>query len=108
MWTTTRSWRGTQALLRGSPQGATGHLQADLREPELILDRAAEVLDFERVATSQTLRTREQVARFFSGWTWSRRAWSRSTSGGPIRTTRPRPTRSLHTEQWGASDAIEL
>jgi predicted O-methyltransferase YrrM len=59
--------RHAQALLRDSPQGATGHLQADLREPELILDRAAEVLDFERVATSQTLRTREQVARFFSG-----------------------------------------
>ena len=118
--------RHAQALLRGSPQGATGYLQADLREPELILDRAAGVLDFgrpvavmllgvlhliadaedpwgivtrlmaavptgsylaishpaldihqaqaaaqraynERVATAQTLRTREQVARFFTG-----------------------------------------
>ena len=42
------------------------------------------------------------------GWTWSSRAWCRSTSGGPIRTTRPRPTRSPRTEQWGASYAIGL
>jgi hypothetical protein len=28
-------------LLRGSPQGATGYLQAALRDPKLILDRAA-------------------------------------------------------------------
>jgi hypothetical protein len=33
-------------LLRGSPQGATGYLQAALRDPELILDRAADALDF--------------------------------------------------------------
>ena len=118
--------RHAQALLRGSPQGATDYLQADLREPGPILDRAAGVLDFgqpvavmllgvlhliaddedpwgivarlmdavpagsyltishpaidihaaqaaaqraynERVATPQTLRTREQVARFFTG-----------------------------------------
>jgi len=115
-----------QALLRSSPQGATDYLQADLRDPGMILDRAAAVLDFgqpvavmllgvlhliqdsedpwhivaslmaatpscsyltishpaidihhaqanaqrvynERVSTPQTLRTREQVARFFTG-----------------------------------------
>jgi hypothetical protein len=115
-----------QALLHGSPQGATDYLQADLRDPGMILDRAAAVLDFgqpvavmllgvlhliqdaedpwgivaglmaaapggsyltishpaidihhrqaeaqrvynERVSTPQTLRTREQVARFFTG-----------------------------------------
>jgi len=115
-----------QALLRSTPQGATDYLQADLRDPDTILDRAASVLDFsqpvavmllgvlhliqdsedpwgivaqlmaavppgsylaishpaidihhaqadaqrvynERVSTPQTLRTREQVARFFTG-----------------------------------------
>ena len=115
-----------QALLRSTPQGATDYLQADLRDPRAILDRAAAVLDFgqpvavmllgvlhliqdsedpwgivaelmaamppgsyltishpaidihhaqadaqrvynERVSTPQTLRTREQVARFFTG-----------------------------------------
>ncbi|HEY6312380.1 MAG TPA: SAM-dependent methyltransferase [Streptosporangiaceae bacterium] len=115
-----------QALLRGSPQGATDCLQADLREPGAILNRAAGVLDFgqpvavmllgvlhlisddedpwgivarlmdavpagsyltishpaidihraqaeaqrvynERVSTPQTLRTRDEVARFFAG-----------------------------------------
>ncbi len=115
-----------QALLRGSPAGATDYLEADLRDPALILDRAAAVLDFgepvavmllgvlhliqdaedpwgivarlmdavpagsylvishpaldihqaqaaaqraynERVATPQTLRTRDEVARFFTG-----------------------------------------
>jgi hypothetical protein len=115
-----------QALLRSTPEGVTDYMQADLRDPGPILDRAAEVLDFgqpvavmllgvlhliaddedpwgivarlmaavptgsylaishpaldthreqaeaqrvynERVATAQTLRTREQVARFFTG-----------------------------------------
>ena len=115
-----------QALLRSTPQGATDYIQADLRDPGLILDRAATLLDFgqpvaimllgvlhliqdsqdpwgivtqlmaampagsyltishpaidihhaqadaqrvynERVSTPQTLRTREQVARFFTG-----------------------------------------
>jgi hypothetical protein len=115
-----------QALLRSTPQGSTAYTQADLRDPGLILDQAAAVLDFgqpvavmllgvlhliqdsedpwgivarlmaatsagsyltishpaidihhgqanaqrvynERVSTPQTLRTREQVARFFTG-----------------------------------------
>jgi hypothetical protein len=115
-----------QALLRSSLEGATDYLQADLRDPGLILDRAADVLDLgqpvavmllgvlhlisdaedpwaivarlmaampagsylaishpaidigrgqadaqrtynERVSTAQTLRTRDQVARFFTG-----------------------------------------
>jgi hypothetical protein len=117
--------RHAQALLRSTPEGATAYLQADLRDPEAILDRAASLLDFgqpvavmllgvlhliqdsedpwgivarlmaamsagsyltvshpaidihqsqtnaqrvynERVATPQTLRTREQVTRFFT------------------------------------------
>ncbi len=90
-----------EALLRSTPEGATDYLQADLRDPGTIVDRAAALLDFgqpvavmppgsyltishpaidihqsqanaqrvynERVATPQTLRTREQVARFFTG-----------------------------------------
>ena len=35
-----------QALLRSTPQGATDYIQADLRDPGLILDRAAALLDF--------------------------------------------------------------
>ena len=34
-----------QALLRSTPQGTTDYLQADLRDPGTILDRAAAVLD---------------------------------------------------------------
>src|SRR6266478_5103861 len=37
-----------QALLRSTPQGATGYLQADLRDPGTILDRAEALLDFGR------------------------------------------------------------
>jgi len=114
----------TQALLRSSPEGATEYVQADLRDTELILERAADLLDFgqpvavmliavlhliqddedpwgivarlmdavppgsylaishpaldvhhaqstiqkvydENVSTPQTLRTRDEVARFF-------------------------------------------
>jgi len=35
-----------QALLRSTPEGATDYLQADLRDPGTILDRAAAHLDF--------------------------------------------------------------
>jgi hypothetical protein len=38
--------RHAQALLRSTPEGATAYLQADLRDPEAILDRAASLLDF--------------------------------------------------------------
>ena len=41
-----RDGPGDHVLLRGSPQGATGYLQAALRDPKLILDRAAGALDF--------------------------------------------------------------
>ncbi|MGD1219044.1 SAM-dependent methyltransferase [Streptomyces krungchingensis] len=36
------------ALLRGTPQGVTEYVQADLREPEKILAEAGRVLDFDR------------------------------------------------------------
>src|ERR1700742_4696503 len=35
-----------QALLRSTPEGTTDYLQADLRDPGTILDRAAALLDF--------------------------------------------------------------
>lgn len=35
-----------EALLTGSPEGATAYIDADLRAPETILRRAAETLDF--------------------------------------------------------------
>jgi O-methyltransferase involved in polyketide biosynthesis len=35
-----------RALLRGSPEGATAYLDADLRDPDKILDDAAQTLDF--------------------------------------------------------------
>jgi hypothetical protein len=37
-----------RALLRSSPEGATGYIQADLRNPGAILATAAETLDFSR------------------------------------------------------------
>jgi O-methyltransferase involved in polyketide biosynthesis len=35
-----------RALLRSCPEGATGYIQADIREPDAILAKAAEILDF--------------------------------------------------------------
>ncbi|MFO7251177.1 MAG: SAM-dependent methyltransferase [Actinomycetes bacterium] len=37
-----------EALLTSTPQGKTEYIHADLREPEVILSRAAETLDFSR------------------------------------------------------------
>ncbi|WP_328317958.1 SAM-dependent methyltransferase [Streptomyces sp. NBC_00388] len=40
--------RHAEALLISSPEGATDYIHADVREPELILERARELLDFGR------------------------------------------------------------
>ncbi|GGX72059.1 hypothetical protein GCM10010358_28020 [Streptomyces minutiscleroticus] len=40
--------RHAQALLRGSPQGRTDYVHADVRDPETILRSAAETLDLDR------------------------------------------------------------
>ncbi|MEV6794937.1 SAM-dependent methyltransferase [Streptomyces sp. NPDC051320] len=40
--------RHAEALLVSSPEGATDYVQADVREPEAILERARELLDFSR------------------------------------------------------------
>ncbi|WP_374984910.1 SAM-dependent methyltransferase [Streptomyces fradiae] len=37
-----------EALLRSTPEGATAYIQADARDPQTILDRAGDVLDFTR------------------------------------------------------------
>ncbi|MFH9491807.1 SAM-dependent methyltransferase [Streptomyces halstedii] len=37
-----------EALMQGTPEGATAYAQADVREPEHILEQAAEILDFSR------------------------------------------------------------
>ncbi|WP_433498714.1 SAM-dependent methyltransferase [Sphaerimonospora sp. CA-214678] len=37
-----------QALLTGTPPGATDYIEADFRQPDLILTAAAETLDFDR------------------------------------------------------------
>ncbi|MFJ5306081.1 SAM-dependent methyltransferase [Streptomyces sp. NPDC088350] len=36
------------ALLRGTPQGVTEYLQADVREPDAIIEGARQVIDFDR------------------------------------------------------------
>lgn len=36
-----------EALLRGTPEGSTEYLQADVRDPEAILDGARKILDFD-------------------------------------------------------------
>ncbi|MCX3062023.1 SAM-dependent methyltransferase [Streptomyces beihaiensis] len=37
-----------QALLRGTPEGATHYVQADARDPRAVLEQARETLDFDR------------------------------------------------------------
>ena len=44
-----------QALLKSTPQGATGYLPADLRDPGVIMRRAAEMLDFGQPAAVMLL-----------------------------------------------------
>ncbi|WP_329457655.1 SAM-dependent methyltransferase [Streptomyces sp. NBC_01497] len=43
--------RHAEALLVGTPEGATDYIQADIREPRAIIERAREHLDFERPIT---------------------------------------------------------
>lgn len=40
--------RHAEALLISSPEGATDYIHADVRQPEAILERARELLDFDR------------------------------------------------------------
>lgn len=40
--------RHAQALLTSSPEGVTEYIDADLHEPEKIIERAAKILDFDR------------------------------------------------------------
>src|ERR1700685_1764780 len=59
-----------QALLKSCQEGATGYIQADLRNPDAILAKAAETLDFSQpvaVMLPSTLRDRQQVADLFAG-----------------------------------------
>ena len=52
-----------QALLRSSPQGATDYVQADLRDPGLILERAAGLLDFGQPVAVMLLGADERPVR---------------------------------------------
>jgi hypothetical protein len=68
-----------RALLVSNDVGATAYIDADLRDTDVILAKAAELLDFSQPVASTllailrtiqqqyTLRSREQVARFFAG-----------------------------------------
>lgn len=57
----------------------------------------------ERISTSQTLRTRDQVARSLPAWNWSSRDWYRSTSGGRIPVISPPRESNPRTVRWDAS-----
>ncbi|MEW9530550.1 SAM-dependent methyltransferase [Microbispora sp. NPDC049125] len=53
-----------RALLVGSPEGATDYLDADLREPEKILNAAAQTLDFDRPVAIMLLGILHFIADF--------------------------------------------
>jgi hypothetical protein len=40
--------RHAEALLRSAPEGKTNYIEADVREPEKIIEGALEILDFEK------------------------------------------------------------
>jgi S-adenosyl methyltransferase len=52
-----------RALLTSSPQGATSYIEADLRDPDKILDGAAATLDFEELAALDPTATAAGRAR---------------------------------------------
>ncbi|GAB3466367.1 SAM-dependent methyltransferase [Streptomonospora sediminis] len=51
-----------RALLVGSPEGATDYIDADLRDPETVLERAAGLLDFSRPIALTVLGTMGHIA----------------------------------------------
>jgi hypothetical protein len=151
-----------RALLTSSPQGATAYLDADLREPDEILARAADLLDFRlpvavmligilqlipdvddpyaivarlleavspgswpavyhpasdidhqlvaeavrrvnaRSAGTTTLRSHQEIARFFDGLQLLDPAWCRYSAGSPARS---RPTTASRSPPMPASPA---
>ena len=56
----------------------------------------------ERVATPQTLRTREQVEKFFTGLELVEPGWCRCISGGPTPATTSRKGPCPRTAAWPA------
>ncbi len=66
------------ALLRGTEEGVTEYLQADVREPDLILEGARKVLDFDRPIAIALVAHRPAALRPRRG----RRARAGGTAGG--------------------------
>ena len=103
-----------EALLRSSPEGATDYVQADLRDPGMILDRAATLLDFGQPVAVMLLGVLHLIQDAEDPWgivarlmasSWSTRDWCRCTSGGPTPATSPRRGPRPRTARWHASPA---
>jgi S-adenosyl methyltransferase len=100
-----------QALLRSTPEGATAYLQADLRDPGAILDRATSTSPRRTRSGSTTSASppRRHCAPG-SRWpgsspasSWLTRGWCRSISGGLARVIPPRREPCPRTVPWRAS-----
>ena len=78
-----------QALLRSDPQGTTDYLQADLREPGLILDRAAAVLDLSQPVAVMLLGVLHLISDAEDPWAIVARLMSAMPPGSYLAISHP-------------------
>ncbi len=72
-----------RALLTSTPQGVTDYIDADLREPDKILEAAAKTLDFTQPIALMLMGIMGHIGDYDEARSWSP-AWCRVRSGGPI------------------------
>jgi S-adenosyl methyltransferase len=86
-----------QSLLNSAPEGVTAYIQADLRDPEAILARAAETLDFTRPVALMLLAILHVIPDADDPWGVVGRLVDALPSGSFLVISHP--ARDIHPEQ---------
>jgi hypothetical protein len=86
-----------QSLLNSAPDGATAYIQADLRDPEAILARAAETLDLSRPVALMLLAILHVIPDADDPWAVVGRLTAALPSGSYLVISHP--ARDIHPEQ---------
>jgi hypothetical protein len=99
-----------RALLTSTPEGATNYLDADLREPETILERAAQTLDFDQPIGLTLLATLEFIPSTEEAQSIVSTLLASMPSGSHLAITQPihSPTMDEAGRRWNESGATPV